>query len=131
MKLRFVFAVTVIFLCAGLAQSGFAQKQVKINFAKGKSEGVYAGVIKGSDYIDYTFKANAGQNLTVLITTKTYAAVFDIFSKNESLISEQDTGSTSKIEIPQDATYTIRVRMMRSQARRNAVSKFKLKLSIK
>jgi hypothetical protein len=131
MKLRSVLAVSVILFLAGFSQYVVAQKQVKIKFAKGKSEGVYAGVIKGYNYIDYTFKANAGQNLTVLITTKTFATVFDIFSKNESLISEQDTGSTLKIEIPDNESYTIRIRMMRSQARRNAVSNFKLKLSIK
>jgi hypothetical protein len=131
MKLRVSLAVLAFLLFAGSSQAILAQKQVKIRFANGKSEGIYNGVIKGYTYIDYKFKAKSGQKLSVLISTKTFATVFDIFSNSESLISDQDTESAARVEIHKTDSYTIRIRLMASQARRNAVSKFKLKLSIK
>lgn len=133
MKINLKIAFIIILFVASFSLTSFAQKTVVVKFAKGKSSAVINDVIHGYEYKDFVFTAKSGQNLAVSVNTKTYATVFDVFKKKGNFgESDNDTGETVNLTIPSDGKYVVRVRMMRSQARRkNSVAKFSVNISIK
>jgi hypothetical protein len=105
-------------LLAGAVLTGTAltaEAAKPIQFAKGKSSASVSGKIKGSDDVDYTLRASAGQTMTVDFKASKGAAYFNVLppgSTGEAIFVGSNEGNNFKAVLPCDGDYTIRVYLM-------------------
>ncbi len=127
MKKQIVFAPIVVLV---IAFGAFAQTKVDVRFARGASATTVHGAVSGYKYVDYRLGARGGQMMSVRITTPSPYASFVIFDgqmQNVEGAAEQTDWSG---ELPSDGTYTIRVLLPRSAARRGTSATYSLRISI-
>lgn len=125
-------------LCLGLALSGggFAAEGIEarpLHFAKGASSATVKGTLKGSTTMDYKLTAKAGQTMSVSLKTSNTANYFNVLppgSQGEAIFIGSSNGNDWEGSLPADGTYTLRVYLMRSAARRNEVATYTLKVGI-
>jgi hypothetical protein len=109
-----------LFLCvlagALLTTTALTAEAAKpIQFAKGKSSAAVTGKIKGSDDMDYTIRASAGQTMTVDFKASKGAAYFNVLppgSTGEAIFIGSSEGDHFQTVLPSDGDYTIRVYLM-------------------
>lgn len=114
-----------------LAAGGIQSKPV--HFAKGASSATLKGTLKGYQIVDYKLGARAGQTMSVSLTTTNGAQYFNVLPPGS-----QDTaifvGSTSGDEwtgtLEADGSYTVRLYLMRSAARRNESASYTLTVGV-
>ena len=105
-------------LLAGAVLTGaaFTAEAAKpIQFAKGKSSASVSGKIKGSDDVDYTLRASAGQTMTVDFKASKGAAYFNVLppgSTGDAIFIGSSEGNRFQAVLPSDGDYTIRVYLM-------------------
>lgn len=104
-----------------------------LRFAKGASSATVKGTLKGGQTIDYKVGAKAGQSMTVSLKTTNGANYFNVLppGSNDVAVFIGSTGGndwTGQLEA--DGTYTIRLYLMRSAARRNEVANYTLAVGI-
>lgn len=132
-----VFLSILIALSAGLSASleaGETQRVEKtIHFANGASSATVNGEIKGYASIDYRLNLAAGQQLRVGMVGSNGANQFNILppgSNDVAMFSDGYAENPFSGLLPVDGTYTIRVYLMRSAARRNESSRFSLSVEV-
>jgi len=115
-----------------LAAAGVsAQTKVRVHFPRGATSTTVSGTVSGFRYIDYTAGARAGQTMSLKLTSASEDVQFVLFDPSmdnvEGVIGEVEwTG-----ELQFDGTYSIRVLLPRSAARRPGSSaRFKLSIAI-
>jgi hypothetical protein len=109
-----------LFVCllAGTLLTGTvltAEAAKSIQFAKGKSSASVSGKIKGSDDMDYSLGASAGQTMTVDFKASKGAAYFNVLppgSTGEAIFVGSSEGNHFQAILPSDGDYTIRVYLM-------------------
>jgi hypothetical protein len=92
-----------------------AEAAKPIQFAKGKSSAAVSGKIIGSDNMDYTLRASAGQTMTVDFKASKGAAYFNVLppgSTGEAIFIGSNEGNHFQAVLPSDGDYTIRVYLM-------------------
>ena len=92
-----------------------AEAAKPIQFAKGKSSAVVTGKIKGSDDMDYTIRASAGQTMTVDFKASKGAAYFNVLppgSTGEAIFIGSSEGDHFQTVLSSGGDYTIRVYLM-------------------
>ena len=109
--------------------------KAQVLFDKGTSGGTMQGKIKGYDTFNYTLGAKAGQYIRVNLETKHTATYFNIFEPGKgpgdaAMYIGSTQGNSYAGNLPSSGTYTIQVYMMRSAARRNETSNYKLHIGI-
>lgn len=122
--------------CAFAATSAAAADGIEtrpLHFAKGASSATVKGTLKGAQTIDYRVGAKAGQTMTVGLTSSNGANYFNVLppGSNDVAVFVGATGGndwTGTLEA--DGTYTIRLYLMRSAARRNETANYKLAVGI-
>ena len=132
MTMRYFGAVILLTIGLALPVSDVdAQVKTRLRFPAGASSTAVRGTIKGFAYRDYIVRANADQNLNVVVDSRTTQTVFSIFRPGgENLEGAVQTADFSGA-LPVTGDYVIRVGMMRAAARRpRSVSNFTLKISI-
>ncbi|MCX7096487.1 MAG: hypothetical protein NTV43_01120 [Methylococcales bacterium] len=100
-------------LLTGASLTAEAAKQIA--FGKGKTSASVSGKVKGSDDMDYTLRASAGQTMTVDLKASKGAAYFNVLapgSTGEAMFIGSNDGNHFKAELPSDGDYTIRVYLM-------------------
>lgn len=117
------------------AASPERERSVKpLVFAKGKHSTTISGSIKGNHYVDYQMRAGAGQTITVRLKGSNGANYFNLLppgSNDAAMAIGELNGNRFEGLLPDDGLYTIRVFLMRSAARRNETSGFKLSVALK
>ncbi|ULQ55984.1 hypothetical protein KJS94_15145 [Flavihumibacter rivuli] len=116
-----------------LAQSDTDRQVNVIRFEPGKSAITLSGSIKGYQYIDYTLKAEKGQQLTVSMVTKHTSTYYNILppgSQDVAIYNASINGLQYSGELTESGEYTIRVYMMRSAARRKEKASFTLQVGV-
>ena len=109
------------------------QSDVKVKFAKGQSQAVFEGSLRGADTRDYIVNARQEQELNVSIEAKTnYKNLFTIFeaNTNNALAIEEDS-YTGKLN--ENGSYIIRVftYSKSDNLTEKDVSKYLLKISVR
>jgi len=112
------------------AQAGIPQ--VPVQFAKGQSGTTLKGSVSGSNSVDYTLRAAAGQTMTVKLTGRptTYHNVLAPGSTGEALFVGSRDGAESTTTLPTSGQYTIRVYQMGNAKSSGQRSNFTLDVAI-
>jgi hypothetical protein len=121
----------LVFLCAiPLAAGDIEVRPVK--FSPGKSSATVTGTLRGDQTIDYTLDAKGGQTMTVKMKGSNASNYFNVLppASETALFVGSTSGNTWTGTLPGDGTYTIRVYLMRSAARRNEKSNYTLDLAV-
>ena len=134
MKLLNALFVSAAMLMAAPALSAADDiKTQPVQFAKGHSSATIKGSITGYETIDYTLRARAGQTMTVSLKTKHGANYFNVLppgSAGEAIFVGATSGDDWSGTLPTDGSYTVRVYLMRSAARRNEAAHYTLDVGI-
>lgn len=104
-----------------------------VQFAQGARAIVIRDRVVGRQYIDYQVKASAGQRITLEMTRTNRANYFNLLppdSANVAMSVGDLSGNRFDGLLPDDGTYTVRVFLMRSAARRQERSDFSLSIGI-
>ena len=131
--IRFLLLLLMAFASATAVATDADRTVSAVQFPKGKSSIVITGSIEGRRYIDYRLRAGAGQTLNVSLTGSNGANYFNLLppgSNDAAMAIGELNGNRFSGLLPDDGLYTIRVFLMRSAARRNETSNFKLSVAI-
>ena len=104
-----------------------------VQFAHGTNSIVIRDRVVGRQYIDYQVTASAGQRIVLEMTGSNRANHFNLLppdSTDIAMASGDLSGKRFEGLLPDDGTYTIRVFLMRSAARRQEHSDFSLSIGI-
>ena len=106
--------------------------QQEINLPALGHYAVVAGVIEGSDIIDYQVSGERGQVLSVDLNARSGSAYFNVLPDNSetALFIGATEGEVADVSLPGPGDYRIRVYQMRSAARRGERSEFSLGVSL-
>lgn len=129
------FAVLAILF--GLGVSAYAAageiRSERVKFAAGSSGTTIDGRIQGYEIVDYQLGAQAGQRMTVTMTTDSTANYFNVMAPGETDVAFFN-GSVNENRfsglLPDSGDYTIRVYQVRSAARRNETASYRLEIEI-
>lgn len=124
-------AALVLSAACGPATAGMRREEVR--FGKGAVETTINGRIKGHDYVDYLLSARKGATLTITFAPSNLATYFNLLppGSESALFIGSTSGNSFTGGLPSDGTYTIRVYLIRSAARRKESSRYTLKVSLK
>lgn len=120
----------VVFTC--VAGAAGDRRQEEVHFNKGESSATITGKIKGRESVDYKLWAAAGQTLAVQFKPTSPSAYFNVLppgSDDVAMFVGATSGAQVERILPTDGIYTLRVYLMRSAARRNEASDYKLTVS--
>jgi hypothetical protein len=131
-KLRgtiFLFLLALIYAGSSLA-SDIILRQAKVEFQQGNA--VLKGRLKGSETIDYTFRAAEGQRLSVSLVSRNLSTYFNVLppSTEEAIFIGSSNGNQFSGALARDGEYKIRVYLMRNAARRNEKTEYSLSVSL-
>lgn len=121
---------TIILVILALGALSYGQTNVAVRFARGASSATVSGSVTGYRYVDYRVAARGGQTMSVrLSSASSYASfvVFDPAMQNVDGAAEQIDWSS---ELPSNGTYTVRVLLPRSAARRGTSARYSVWISI-
>lgn len=105
----------------------------EIQFARGASTATVKGNISGYHYVDYRLSAGAGQKMKVSLQVSNRANYFNLLPPESTDAAMFIAGAGDTVFdglLPDDGSYTIRVYLMRSAARRKESSNYTLSVSI-
>jgi hypothetical protein len=123
-------ALTILTLLV-LPLSIFAQGTERVRFQSGHSSATLKGRIVGFNTKDYVVGAQAGQAMSLRLSSSNTSTYFVIYSINGRATDMNETREWSE-DLSESGDYLIRVFMMRSAARlKGAAANFTLSISIK
>lgn len=121
-------------IALGVAPAVHAASQTRpVQFAKGTSAATIKGSVKGYDTMDYTLRAAAGQTMTVSMKASHAGAFFNVLppgSKDVATYNSSVGGNDFSGTLEKAGTYTIRVYLMRNEARRGVQADYTLNVGI-
>jgi len=124
--------VAIYVLFPGTIANSAQTKKVNVKFAQGTSEATYTNSITGYGVVDFVFAARENQQLTATIVNSTANKAMFTVMQNEDRIAD-DAGEITDWSgrLPSTGNYTVRVYMMRNEARRTKTPvKFTLRIRI-
>ena len=135
MTLRHVLAF-IFFLATAI--SAWAQdRTVDVRFPAGASGTTLGGTVSGRDAVLYRVGAEAGQTMSVVLSSDNLATYFNVYAPGRGLGDEalaigemSDPINTWTGTLPASGEYTIAVFLYRSAARRGETSNFRLDVSV-
>ena len=110
-----------------------APEKRPVQFPKGGSGVTLTGTIKGSQTIDYTLRAQAGQVMAVSFKPSNASAYFNVMapgSTGEAIFIGSTSGNEYSGDLAASGEYTIRVYLMRNAARRNETANYQLDVRV-
>jgi hypothetical protein len=114
----------------------WAQDDIRVedvHFHRGTSSAVINGSITGYDAVDYHLGAEAGQQMHVLLDTDNGANYFNVLppgSTGEAIFIGSTEGNEWSGTLAESGTYTVRIYLMRSAARRDERANYAIEFSI-
>ena len=112
------------------ASAPAATRRVRVQFGRGRSSATLAGQVQGYDTVDYVLKANAQQRLTVRLTSQSRFLVIGIYAPDgEEICVETCTAQWTGM-LPRMGDYTVRVGLVRAEARRQKRAAYTLNVSV-
>ncbi len=132
MKNRFLALAIAALLAVPLAPLQAADGRVeRIGFAGGATSTTIKGKVQGYHYVDYVFRAGAGQTLSVDLKKSNSQNYFNLIPPGaEAAMFIGSIGENFKGVLPADGDYTIRVYLMRAAARRHESSRYTLTVAL-
>jgi hypothetical protein len=125
--------VALIMWTAAVAHaSGPKIREQEVQSPKGEAAATLKGKLKGDEIVDYKVRATAGQSMVILFTAGNPSAYFNVLppGSDAALFIGSTSGNRYEGAVPADGTYTIRVYLMRSAARRNESASYTLDVRV-
>lgn len=120
-------------LALALATPLAAQQKTPVNFARGTSSIQLAGSIKGYEFRDYVVRAAAGQQIQVVLNTRSPSAYFNLLPPGSTDVASfigSTEGNRFSGTLDRGGPWTVRVFQMRNVARRGAIANYRLTISV-
>jgi hypothetical protein len=131
---RPTFFVAFVLLALWLAAPASAQnvRTERVQFPRGQTGTVIDGTIQGGQIVDYVLGAQAGQTMSIGMTTSNASSYFNVTAPGASAAMHigSTKGNNFRTVIPSSGDYRVRVYLMRNAARRNERADYRLNLSI-
>lgn len=107
-------------------------RQQHLQFKPGETGAQVTGKIKGDQTVDYQLGAKAGQTMEVRFKPSNASAYFNVLppGSEAAIFIGSTAGNHFQGTLPANGTYTVRVYLMRSVARRNESSNYSLVVNI-
>ena len=122
------------FVLAGTATEAIAAIEIRpVQFARGATSATLSGRISGDQTIDYKLRAMAGQTMSVSMTASRNALYFNVLppgSQDVAIHIGSTSGNQWSARLPADGEYTVRVYLMRNEARRGTSADYTLTMGI-
>jgi hypothetical protein len=127
------------FLLVMAALTGFAgadaaaqDRTERVSFAAGASGTSVRGMIRGYDGVVYVLGAQAGQRMSVEMTTDNASAFFNIRPSGsaDAIYNGSIDGNAASVTLPSGGDWVVQVYLMRNAARRGEVASYQLAISI-
>jgi len=134
---RHIVIALVLLLCWSPIGSANAQSEERISIESltfdADRQVQVSGSVTGDQIVDYQLNALQGETLTVEFAPQNLAAYFNLLPPDSetALFIGSSSGNWFVGPLPVDGTYTLRVYLVRSAARRQETSEFTLKASLK
>jgi hypothetical protein len=127
-------AAAILALGPGTAS---AQQSTDVRFAAGASATTLEGRITGREYHLYRLGAEAGQRMTIRLSTQSDAAYFNLYAPGKgpgdaALATSEMTPEPNHFDglLPQSGVYTVSVYLYRNAARDGATAAYRLDIGI-
>jgi uncharacterized protein YraI len=122
-------------LMLALPHSAYGQgiPQERLRFAPGKTQTSVSDRIAGREIVDYVFDAKRGQTISIRFQPSSSFAFFNLLAPGgEALFVGQDVGNPGRFDarLGTTGTYSIRVYIVRAEARRGGTADYRLSVSI-
>lgn len=120
----------LVFAFSHVATSAVLKKRIEFRSRQSATE--ITGAIKGNTIVDYSLGGRAGQHVVIDFRPSNLSAYFNLLSGDGDAAIHVGSLKGNHFEgvLPDDGDYRIRVYLMRSAARRNETSRYKLTVSI-
>ncbi len=123
------------FLMLALPHTAYGQgiPQERLRFAPGKTQTTVSDQIVGREIVDYVFDAKRGQTISIRFVPSSTFAFFNLLAPNgEALFVGQDVGNPGRFDarLGTTGTYSIRVYIVRAEARRGGRADYRLSVAI-
>jgi len=130
-KAKYLFTLVAVLILGATAASA-QTKTVHVKFAAGASEATYTNSVTGYAIVDFVLGAKANQQLTATLVSSTGNKAILTVMQNGDRVAEGASETTEWTgRLPGDGSYTVRVGMMRNDARRTkGPVKFSLRIRI-
>jgi hypothetical protein len=132
MRARFAVVVVGAWM-ATVAQAGGPRiREEQVQFRKGEAGATLKGKLKGDEIVDYKVRATAGQSMVIVFEPGNPSAYFNVLppGSDAAIFIGSTSGNRYEGTLPADGTYTIRVYLMRSAARRNETASYALEVGV-
>jgi hypothetical protein len=115
---------------SSVSSAAFADTREEKVDLSGKSTTV-KGTIKGDDSVHYIVELNAGEKLTVSMTTSNRGSYFNVLplDSDNALFVGSSEGLSFSGAVPDEGEYVVQVYLMRNAARRNEKANYTLKIA--
>ena len=126
--------VVAVALAVTLASTASAaNREERIRFARGATSAELSGEVRGYDFVDYLVGARSGQKLTADLSRVSGPAYFLVRApgSEDNLFDGSTSGDHFETVLPASGDYRVRVFLMRSAARRNERSAYRLSVAIR
>lgn len=127
--------LSVLCLQLVLATGAMGNESIEIRFPPDSSSTQVSGSVKGYNAVIYQLRAQAGQQMRVVMDTSHGASYFNVFPPGKgpgdaAIFIGSTTGNRFSKTLPEDGIYTIQVYLMRSAARREETAEYTLDIAI-
>jgi hypothetical protein len=108
-------------------------REVQVSFEAGTTRTTLQGKLSGDETVDYKVKAAAGQSMAVTFKPTNASAYFNVLppGSDTAIFIGSTSGNRFEGTLPADGTYTIRVYLMRSAARRGEKASYTLDVAVR
>ena len=112
-------------------------RRERVQFSSGDSGTTIQGIIRGYEAVEYLLTAQAGQTMTVYLTSNNRSNYFNVYEpgkqpdNDEAMYVSAINGNRYETVLPATGQYLIRVYLMRNAARRNEIANYQLHFAVK
>jgi hypothetical protein len=128
------FSMVSLWLVAALFPAALPQANAQsrtVQFAKGASSATLSGSVRGDKFVDYTLRASAGQTMQVSMASRlAYFNVLPPGSKDVAIYNSSIDGNDWRGQLENSGVYTVRIYLMRNEARRGTAVDYVLKVAV-
>ncbi len=130
--LTMLLASAAMALTLATASPAQTSRQKTVAAAVAEAGTVIRGRIRGNESVDYLIAAEAGQRLSVDVSTTNDSLYFNILPQGseEALFIGSTSGNVADIPVPAAGTYVVRVYLMSNAARRDEGADFALGIGL-
>lgn len=133
--MRYTAAVLALVSAFALSGPSMAQQVKEVTFKSGKTTASEAGMLTGSEYVDYQLAGKAGQQVEVSLHSNSAqvngAVYFSVTSPSGQTLYDSSNGENrTNVNLPEAGTYTVRVFLSQNDADGGATIDYSMGITV-